>query len=167
MAYYNHQPYSYFQQGSEGWCCTAHCEEHSRLSMAYEATDSKVAALRNKVIQTILGKPRTTQEASIALDKVNEWVDAITEGINVAQKLHDKFCGGIAIDAHTSSISMLKTEREDALEVLLKLRKEYKSLEIDHARLRSPPRYTPVDPMKLPSQRRSSKEFYHIKSRLS
>lgn len=63
--------------------------------MAYEATDSKVAALRNKVIQTILGKPRTTQEASIALDKVNEWVDAITEGINVAQKLHDKFCGGI------------------------------------------------------------------------
>lgn len=39
----------------------------------------------------------------------------------------------IAIDAHTSSISMLKTEREDALEVLLKLRKEYKSLEIDHA----------------------------------
>ncbi|KAK7677451.1 hypothetical protein QCA50_019564 [Cerrena zonata] len=138
MSVSNHHPHSSIQQGRKRqWCCTAHCEEHDQLLNIYhEAIHSKVVTLRTRVIATVgdIGKLRTTQEVSSALNKVNEWIYAINEGINAAQTLHDKFCGEIPgkIDAHTTSICTLEHERNAALQVLLELRKKYRTLENDH-----------------------------------
>ncbi|KAK7682264.1 hypothetical protein QCA50_014467 [Cerrena zonata] len=135
------------------WCCIAHCEEHGRLLIEYQAINGKVAALRNKAVRlNDVRSLRTIQEVSIALDEIHELIDVIDEGIKISKRLHDKFCWEHAMkDGYRTSINRLKAQRVPALQIMFGLSKKLRSLGMDDCSIvTQPPQYTPVDPMVLP-----------------